>query len=413
MKTFDVKMPKLGESITEGIIVSWSVKIGDVVKEDDTLFDVNTSKVNAEIPSPVAGRVEKILFHEGDTVEVGAVVAVINIGDESQTELSVKNDTREEQPPADPVKETSQVKTEAPWFSPAVLSKAKESGISMEELAAIPGSGLSRRVTKSDIEAYISQKATNTGTGTAGNNPEVGENNEVIHMDMVRRIIADRMVESKRISPHVTSVIEVDVTRLVKWREANKDAFYKKEGVKLTYMPAVTESVAQILKSFPGINSSVDGYNIIQKKQINIGIATSLQDGNLIVPVIKNADLLPINSLAAEIAGLANKARENKLAPGDVEGGSFTITNFGSAKTLFGTPIINQPETAILGVGMIQKKPVVIETDEGDVIAIRHRMYLSLSYDHRIIDGALAGSFLKSVTDYLENWKIQVEKNES
>ena len=232
-----------------------------------------------------------------------------------------------------------------------------------------------------------------------------GENETVIAMDPIRRIIADRMVSSKKISPHVTNVIEVDVTKLVKWREQNKDAFKKREGISLTYMPAIVEASAKALKDFPRVNSSVDGYNIIEKKYINVGFAVSLPDGNLIVPVVKNADKLNISGLAANIASMADKARRNKLMPDEIQGGTFTITNFGSFKSLFGTPIINQPEVAILGVGIIEKKPSIVETPDGPVIAIRDKMYLSLSYDHRVIDGMLGGNFLHRIAEYLQNWE--------
>ena len=232
-----------------------------------------------------------------------------------------------------------------------------------------------------------------------------GEKETVIAMDPIRRIIADRMVSSKKISPHVTNVIEVDVTKLVKWREQNKDAFKKREGISLTYMPAIVEASAKALKDFPRVNSSVDGYNIIEKKYINVGFAVSLPDGNLIVPVVKNADKLNISGLAANIASMADKARRNKLMPDEIQGGTFTITNFGSFKSLFGTPIINQPEVAILGVGIIEKKPSIVETPDGPVIAIRDKMYLSLSYDHRVIDGMLGGNFLHRIAEYLQNWE--------
>lgn len=441
MTTFEIKMPKLGESITEGTIISWSVKVGDTINEDDVLFEVNTAKVSAEIPSPVAGKILEILFKEGDTVAVGTVVAVVAIEGEGETESESPQPTStEKQEEVAPTKtEAAEVsapvaksskKDEDRWYSPVVLQKAKEARISQDELDTVKGTGYLGRVSKKDIESYIEHKKNGTTPTSKPERPAasseptvstsrqettptvpappvaVSQEDEIIAMDPVRKIIADRMVASKKISPHVTNVIEVDVTKLVRWREQNKDSFKKREGISLTYMPAIAEATAKALQDYPRVNSSVDGYNIIQKKQINVGIAVSLNNGNLIVPVIKNADKLSISGLAASISSLAGKARSNKLMPDDIQGGTFTITNFGSFKSLFGTPIINQPEVAILGVGIIEKKPSVVETPEGDVIAIRHKMYLSLSYDHRVIDGTLGGNFLYSIAQYLENWNL-------
>ena len=445
MSRFEIKMPKLGESITEGTIVSWSVKVGDIIQEDDVLFEVNTAKVSAEIPSPVAGKVVEILFKEGDTVAVGTVVAVVDMGGEeaSDEETASGKETAEskENTSSDAGKVSSQVaKAEERWYSPVVIQLARSANIPKEELDSIQGTGYEGRLSKKDIKDYIDKKkrgisevskaAIPTGdaptasttsspasvsvptpvaapsapskqTPAAANIPGV----EVKEMDRVRRIIADHMVMSKKVSPHVTNVVEVDVTRLVRWREKNKDAFFRREGVKLTYMPVITEAVAKALAAYPQVNVSVDGYNILFKKHINIGIAVSLNDGNLIVPVVHDADHLNLNGLAVAIDSLALKARDNKLMPDDIDGGTFTITNFGTFKSLFGTPVINQPQVAILGVGYIEKKPAVIETPEGDTIAIRHKMYLSLSYDHRVVDGMLGGNFLHFIADYLENWK--------
>lgn len=445
MSKFEIKMPKLGESITEGTIVSWSVKVGDIIQEDDVLFEVNTAKVSAEIPSPVAGKVVEILFKEGDTVAVGTVVAVVDMGGEeaSDEETASGKETAEskENTSSDAGKVSSQVaKAEERWYSPVVIQLARSANIPKEELDSIQGTGYEGRLSKKDIKDYIDKKkrgisevskaAIPTGdaptasttsspasvsvptpvaapsapskqTPAAANIPGV----EVKEMDRVRRIIADHMVMSKKVSPHVTNVVEVDVTRLVRWREKNKDAFFRREGVKLTYMPVITEAVAKALAAYPQVNVSVDGYNILFKKHINVGIAVSLNDGNLIVPVVHDADHLNLNGLAVAIDSLALKARDNKLMPEDIDGGTFTITNFGTFKSLFGTPIINQPQVAILGVGYIEKKPAVVETPEGDTIAIRHKMYLSLSYDHRVVDGMLGGNFLHFIADYLENWK--------
>ena len=428
MSRFEIKMPKLGESITEGTIISWSVQVGDIIKEDDVLFEVNTAKVSAEIPSPVEGKVVEILFKEGDTVAVGTVVAIVDIGgenseDEDSVEALQSSATDESVAVVSKAasEETPQVKAvkseEERWYSPVVLQLAREAGIQPKELDTIPGTGYQGRVSKKDIKSYIVRKQSGgIMIAKPAATPEVqritpasgtfsAEGVEVKEMDRVRKVIADHMVMSKHTSPHVTNVVEVDVTKLVKWRDKNKEAFFRREGVKLTYMPAITEAVAKALAAYPQVNVSVEGYNILFKKHINVGIAVSLNDGNLIVPVVRDADRLNLNGLAVAIDSLALKARDNKLMPDDISGGTFTITNFGTFKSLFGTPIINQPQVAILGVGYIEKKPAVIETPEGDVIAIRHKMYLSLSYDHRVVDGSLGGNFLYFIKDYLENWK--------
>lgn len=431
MSGFEIKMPKLGESITEGTIVSWSVQVGDVIREDDVLFEVNTAKVSAEIPSPVAGRIVEILFKEGDTVAVGTVVAVVDMGgDDEPSEPSAGTKESVKAPVADntgagtspvPVQELPKAQAAGSenerWYSPVVLQLAREARILQEELDRIPGTGYQGRLSKKDIKQYIIQKQ-NGAAGVAAAKPavaavpqsspvtatSVAEGIEVKEMDRVRRMIADHMVMSKHTSPHVTTLVEVDMTKLVKWREKNKEAFFKREGVKLTYMPAITEATAKALVAYPQVNVSVEGYNILFKKHINVGIAVSQNDGNLIVPVVHDADRLNLSGLAIAIDGLAAKARINKLMPDDIAGGTFTITNFGTFKSLFGTPIINQPQVAILGVGVIEKKPAVMETPEGDVIVIRHKMYLSLSYDHRVVDGSLGGNFLYFIKNYLENW---------
>lgn len=435
MSRFEIKMPKLGESITEGTIISWSVKVGDTVQEDDVLFEVNTAKVSAEIPSPVEGKVVEILFKEGDTVSVGTVVAIVDIaGDEGTEETSLHAQSVASVQEVKEAPKAMAAKTEEErWYSPIVLQLAQAAHISKEELDRIQGTGYEGRLSKKDIKAYITRKeqgnivlpksapasaqpavsvsaqtspavqssASSLATSVSG----LQEGVEVREMDRVRKMIADHMVMSKHTSPHVTNVVEVDVTQLVKWRDKNKDAFFHREGVKLTYMPAITEAVAKALVAYPQVNVSVDGYHILFKKHINVGIAVSLNDGNLIVPVIHDADRLNLSGLAVAIDTLAVKARDNKLMPDDISDGTFTITNFGTFKSLFGTPIINQPQVAILGVGYIEKKPAVIETPEGDMIAIRHKMYLSLSYDHRVVDGMLGGQFLYAIKNYLENWK--------
>jgi 2-oxoglutarate dehydrogenase E2 component (dihydrolipoamide succinyltransferase) len=445
MSIFELKLPKLGESITEGTIMIWSVKVGDIIREDDILFEVTTAKVNAEVPSPVAGTIVEILFKEGETVPVGEIVARIQLESEEQNDPSDKISVSE-MPVPEPAKteitktttsENSSDKAgkaeseeEARWYSPLVLQLAQEAKIANYELDKIPGTGYLGRLTKTDINNYIEQKKKGlvTPNKVATTTPVtekiqksvltplttslpplptlMGENDsETIEMDPIRRIIADRMVQSKRISAHVTTVVEVDVTKLVNWRKNHKDDFLKHEGVSLTYLPAIVEAAVKALMEFPLVNASVDGYNIILKKHINMGIAVSLEDGNLIVPVIHDADKMSISGLALAIDSLANKARSNKLRLEEIQGGTFTITNFGTFKNIIGTPIINQPEVAILGVGHIEKKPAVIETPEGDAIAIRHKLYLSLTYDHRIINGSLGGAFVRRIADYLENWK--------
>lgn len=399
MATFEIKMPKLGESITEGTIISWSVKVGDTVEEDDVLFEVSTAKVSAEIPSPVEGKVKQLLFNEGDTVAVGTVVAILEIEGEgedngAQPETSEATQPKEQVPAPVPEELSKNSQEEDRWYSPVVLQLAKAAGVSQDELDHIPGTGYLGRLSKKDIQTYIDHKnkgtempkpkqapvssmqqtATSTPTITvapptapsmpmtaATPSAPLAQGDEVREMDRVRKIIADHMVLSKKVSPHVASVIEVDVTRLVNWRKKVKDQFFKQEGINLTYMPAITEATAKALKAYPLVNSSVDGYNIILKKPINIGIAVSLNDGNLIVPVIHDADKLNLSGLASQIDTLAAKARENKLAPDSIQGGTFTITNFGTFKSLFGTPIINQPQVAILAVGYIEKKPAVVD----------------------------------------------------
>ena len=456
MATFEIKMPKLGESITEGTIISWSVKTGDSINEDDVLFEVSTAKVSAEIPSPVAGKVLEILFQEGDTVAVGTTVAIIGLeGSEDDTDNDTAAHTTipekesaetpandKNVPSATPVPKAQAVTEDERWYSPVVLQMARDVNLSQDELDRIPGTGYMGRLSKKDMKDYLSGKrdatmitqsqpasqtvteskpAPASQTKPAQTSPapsapasqvissapvSAGSEDKVMEMDRVGKIIADHMVMSKNVSPHVTTVVEVDVTKLVQWRSRNKETFRKREGISLTYMPAITEATVKALSEFPQVNASVNGYQIILKKHINVGIAVSLDDGNLIVPVVRDADKLNLNGLAVAIDTLANKARDNKLAPDDIQGGTFTITNFGTFKNLFATPIINQPQVAILGVGYIEKKPAVIETPEGDTIGIRHKMYLSLSYDHRLINGALGGAFLRRIADYLENWNL-------
>jgi 2-oxoglutarate dehydrogenase E2 component (dihydrolipoamide succinyltransferase) len=421
MASFNIVMPKLGESIQEGTITKWFVKEGDTVEEDDMLFEVATDKVDSEIPSPVDGVISKILFPEDSLVAVGEVLAVVSMDGEEE---EIKVDTNEEVENATPVITESSVddsrKLSNRFYSPLVKTIAKEENISLEELETIDGSGAGGRVQKKDILAYLQNK----GSVTASAEPpvassaapmvekkapmpvSVGTGDAVVEMDRVRKLIADHMVMSKQVSPHVTSVVEADVTELVLWRNKNKSAFQQKYGDKITFMPIFTEAVAAALTEYPLVNSSVDGDKIIMKKDINVGIAVAKPDGNLIVPVIKNTEQRNLIGITKELNRLADAARTNKLDPAEIQGGTFTITNFGSFGNIIGTPIISQPQVAILATGIIEKKPAVLETPSGDVIAIRHKMYLSLSYDHRIIDGALGGAFLRRIADILEQFDI-------
>lgn len=428
MATFDIKMPKTGESVTECTITVINVQVGDMIEEDTDLFEVTSAKTAATIPSPVAGRVSKINYAEGDTVPIGEVVVVVDLdGEASESAPAAAPEKKEEAPKASIPTSASPVHRGSVerWYSPVVLERAKAAKVSQEELDAIQGTGFGGRVSKTDIVRYIEQKkgapaptpraARSAAPAAASPAPArpaftappvpVGPDDKVIPMDPIRRIIADRMVQSVQITPHVTSVLKVDITDLVKWREAEKDAFKQREGVSLTYMTPLIEAVAKALKDFPRINSAVDGYNIIERKHIHIGMAVALPDGNLVVPVIRDADKLSRSGIAEQVAVLANKGRQGKLTPDEMTGSTFTISNYGSSGTLFGTPIINQPESAILGIGAIEREPSIIDTEAGEVIATRHKVYLSLSFDHRIIDGMLGGAFLQAITKYLEDWK--------
>lgn len=420
MSNFQIIMPKLGESIQEGTITKWFVKEGDKIEEDDILFEVATDKVDSEIPSPVDGVVTKILFTENSLVAVGEVLAIIQTGeevlqqhDEQKTEPATKDNavTKSEYSSTEIKKQLSKR-----FYSPLVKTIAKEENISLDELEQIKGSGANGRVQKKDILDYLENKSS---ASEKADRPliqqparkttvpvSVGAGDQIIEMDRVRKLIADHMVMSKQVSAHVTSVVEADVTELVFWRNKNKDEFQKKYGEKITFMPVFTEAVAAALTEFPLLNSSVDGDRIIMKKDINIGIAVAKPDGNLIVPVIKNAEQKNLVGLTKELTRLAEAARSNKLSLDEIQGGTFTITNFGSFRNLIGTPIINQPQVAILATGSIEKKPAVMETPTGDAIVIRHKMFLSLSYDHRIIDGALGGAFLRKIADILEQFNI-------
>lgn len=427
MSQFEIVMPKMGESITEATITKWFKKVNDMVEEDDVLLEIATDKVDSEIPSPVAGRIVHILYEEGALVPVGKIIAVISLSGEAVAETP-KEDTPKQV--AAEVKETSKpVSTELSspksgrFYSPLVKTIAKQEQISYDELEAIPGSGQNGRVKKEDILGYLESRKKASGPASAAVSesktiqaipqPEkqkvsvsIGAEDEIVEMDRMRRIIADHMVMSKHTAPHVTNFVETDVTNLVLWRNKVKDQFQAREKEKLTFMPVFIEAVVKAIKDFPQINASIDGYNIILRKKINIGVAVALPTGNLIVPVIKNADHLNLLGTTKELNRLAESARQNKLSPDDIQGGTFTISNFGTFRNTTGTPIINQPQVAILATGNIEKKPAVVETPTGDIIAVRHKMMLSLTYDHRAIDGALGGAFLRRIADYLEEFDI-------
>jgi 2-oxoglutarate dehydrogenase E2 component (dihydrolipoamide succinyltransferase) len=425
-------MPKLGESIMEATILKWHKKPGDKVMMDETVLDIATDKVDSEVPSTADGIISEILYKENDVVPIGEIIARIETeGNGSQTdEAESKIGEHEEAEVMEEVpyqpeekKSTSNGATGIRFYSPLVLNIASSEGISMSELENIEGTGQDGRVSKKDIMAYLEkrknapqqkeEKSFSTTrlhevpaiTSRQEFSPAVYTGNvEIIEMDRMRKMIAKHMIDSQNTSAHVTSFSECDVTNLVLWREKNKKEFEKREGEKITFTPLFIEAIIKCIKKYPLINSSVDGDRIIVKKDINIGMATAMPSGNLIVPVIKNADQLNLTGLTKQVNNLANAARNNKLNPDDTADGTFTITNVGTFGSIMGTPIINQPQVAILAVGAIKKRPVVIETEQGDSIAIRHMMYLSLSYDHRIIDGALGSTFLNAVAKELENF---------
>ncbi|MBS1634284.1 MAG: 2-oxo acid dehydrogenase subunit E2 [Bacteroidetes bacterium] len=445
MAQFELTMPKMGESVAEATIIKWTKNEGDTIKIDETVLEIATDKVDSEIPSPFEGKLIKRMFNEGDVVQVGAVIALISSDagaavsetPKTQTPAAQNNTVQSTSKVAEKVVETAAVDFSgaSKFYSPLVKNIAKEEGVSLEELENIKGTGQGGRVTKADILAYIPNRTKQNGTATpvaeqqvqskpaaetkqmaVGDNTvlvqrpavSVGAGDEIIEMDRMRKIISDHMVMSKHVSPHVTSFVEADVTGLVQWRDKVKKDFEKREGEKLTFTPLFIEAVAKAIKDFPMINVSVDqtGTKIIKRKNINIGMAAALPSGNLIVPVIKNADEKNLVGITKAVNDLAGRARANKLAPDEIQGGTFTISNVGNFGNVMGTPIINQPQVAILAVGAIKKKPAVIETPQGDVIGIRHFMFLSLSYDHRVVDGSLGGSFLRKVADYLEAWDV-------
>ncbi len=449
-------MPKMGESIAEATIIRWLKNEGDRVEKDEPIVEIATDKVDSEIPSTEAGILVKQMYKDGDVVKVGEPVAMINTeGGASavapaptaapattpvvETPVAVEaavtaieNQIQAAQPAAEPLSNADGSR----FYSPLVLNIARTEGVSMSELETVPGTGKEGRVTKSDILAYVANRGNAQPTPAAASvsampvapvattpaistqtpakvevksHISLNPGDELIEMDRVRKLIADHMVMSKHTSPHVTSFVEADVTNLVNWRNRVKDSFKKREGENITFTPIFIEAVAKAIKDFPMINVSVDGTTIIKRKNINVGMAVAQQNGNLIVPVIKNADTMNLLGLTRAVNELANRARIGKLTPDEIQGGTYTLTNVGSFGNVLGTPVINQPQVAIMAVGAIRKKPAVLETEYGDVIAIRHMMYLSHSYDHRVVDGALGGMFVRRVADYLEQWDVNRE----
>ncbi len=439
MAEFQLVMPKMGESIAEATIIRWLKNEGEKIEAEDALLEIATDKVDSEVPTPKGGILGKKLFKDGDVVKIGEVVAIIYTEEQSVIQESkpavIETPSQLKEVSTEVTHSTVQtdsselgVKTsDNTFYSPLVLSIAKEEGIGMVELESIYGTGKDNRVTKRDILEFIETKKSRISTTPtqAEIKPIVVETahvitnkpieiissggDEIIEMDRMRKLIANHMVMSVQTSPHVTSFVEADVTNLVLWRNKMKDVFKKREGENLTFTPLFINAVVKAIKDFPMINISLDGDKIIKRKAINIGMAAALPSGNLIVPVIKNADTKSLYGLAKEVNQLANKARTNKLLPDDIQGGTYTLTNVGTFGNISGTPIINQPQVAILATGLIQKKPAVLETEFGDVIAIRHMMFLSHSYDHRVVDGALGGGFVRRVADYLENWDLKTE----
>ena len=447
MADIEVLLPKMGESVAEATITTWLKEVGDIIEEDEPIVEIATDKVDSEVPAPASGVLKQKLFNDGDVVQVGAVFAIIGAeGEETivsapaiakteTVEVATEQIQEELLTPIEVSKNGVGVSKNGPsgrFYSPLVRSIAKTEGISVGELESVAGTGQDGRVTKKDILGYV-----NTRTGTSAPLIEapikasvaapkaiapssngqltpfykappvpIGPNDEIIEMDRMRKMIADHMVMSVHVSPHVTSFVEADVTNIVMWRKKMKDEFLKKEGEKLTFTPIFMEAVVKALKDFPKVNAMLDGNNVVIKKDINLGMATALPSGNLIVPVIHNAEQLNLVGLAKQVNSLANSARNNSLNPDQIQGGTYTVTNVGTFGNVMGTPIINQPQSAILALGAIRKKPAVIETPQGDAIAIRHMMFLSHSYDHRIVDGALGGSFVKRVADYLEQFDI-------
>lgn len=421
MAEFEFKMPRMGESITEAAIITWFKNVGDTIDIDEPLLEVATDKVDSEVASTVKGIVQEVLFKANEVIKIGEVIAIINTSSKVIDIKTKPKDKKAAPPSPKRVKEKVSTKSELSakqnsnlFFSPLVVSIAKEHHISYDELARIPASGKDGRLRKSDVMNYIADgrpfKFAKPVVEASGYKiPDLKFDKgkgKIVEMDRMRQMIADHMVFSKHTSPHVTAYVEADLTEMVNWRNANKVAFQKKHGEKLTFTPLFIECVAKAIKEFPMVNSSLDGKNIIVKEEVNIGMATALPSGNLIVPVVRDADKKNLVQLAAATNELASKSRDNKLQADDTSGSTFTISNVGTFGSLMGTPIINQPEAAILATGIIKKRPEVIEKTDGDTIEIRQMMYLSLSFDHRIVDGYLAGSFLRSIANHMEQFDV-------
>jgi 2-oxoglutarate dehydrogenase E2 component (dihydrolipoamide succinyltransferase) len=438
MAEYKLLLPSMGEGVMEATVITWLFNEGDQVKEDDSVVEIATDKVDSDVPTPVSGKIVKILKQKDEVAKVGEAIAILEIEGEGGSTASEEVKTETSAPDAETIKAieeplnptaTSHVEFSGDlYLSPLVKSIAQQENISESELKTIKGSGLEGRITKEDILSHVSNRgnqpqqavqqqaapfqAASTPpavTSAPASTISVAAGDEIIPMDRMRKIIAENMVKAKHIAPHVTSFIETDVTNVVKWRAKNKDMFEKREGEKLTFMPIFVKAIVKAIQDFPMINVSINGDNIIKKKNINIGMATALPDGNLIVPVIKNADQLSLSGLAKAINDLAYRARNKKLRPEDTQGATYTISNVGSFGNLMGTPIIPQPQVAIMAIGAIVKKPAVLETKDGDVIAIRQLMFMSHSYDHRVVDGSLGGMMLKHVHDYLQNWDLNTE----
>ncbi|MAY84848.1 MAG: hypothetical protein CMP59_12015 [Flavobacteriales bacterium] len=440
MAEIELTMPKMGESVAEATITKWLKSEGDKVEAEEPVLEIATDKVDSEIPAPEEGTIKKILFQEDDVVQVGQAIAIIEIDGEAPTsangspaaaaESAPVQESSNGQAAAAPVAESkssaesSEIlkhSSSGKFFSPLVRSIAKKEGLDQAELEKIPGSGLNDRLTKDDLLNYLEQRESGQGqaapvqAASPASAPApapkakavtLDSGDEVIQMDRMRKMISEHMVDSKRTSAHVTSFVEADVSNIVFWREKVKNDFQKREGEKITYTPIIMEAVAQAIKEMPMVNVSVDGDTIIKRKHINLGMATALPSGNLIVPVIRDADQKNLIGLSKEVNDLANRARNNKLSPDEIQGGTFTVTNVGTFGNVMGTPIINQPQVAIMAVGAIRKKPAVIETPFGDTIGVRHMMFLSLSYDHRVVDGSLGGQFVKRVAEILEDFDM-------
>lgn len=437
MAIVEMVMPKMGESIMEGTVLTWLKQEGDTIEADESVLEVATDKVDTEVPATHGGTLKEILVQEGDVVPVGAPIAKIETDAAVETSAPAATTPPAEKTESAPTAVNGQAKEESPqtaaatldapasnrFYSPLVMNIARQESIQMTELERVPGTGREGRVTKKDIMAYLKNRpaggiqapaAAPTTAPAAATPPSasapkpmpvsISGDDEIIEMDRMRKMIAERMVDSKRISPHVTSFVEADVTNIVHWRNRIKQSFKEREGEPITFTPIFMEAVVSALKDYPMMNIQVDGTNIVKKKSINVGMAVALPSGNLIVPVIHNTDQYNLIGLTKKVNDLARRARENKLSPDDLQGGTYTISNVGSFGNVMGTPIIMQPQVGILALGAVVKKPAVIETPTGDAIAIRHKMFLSHSYDHRVVDGSLGGMFVRRVADYLERF---------